>query len=110
MRSAAGSGLWTKHPRYYCENCGAEVAKDAKVCPHCGSFFSSIKCPRCGYVGKADDFALGCPSCGSTEQANPAPEPMRPHVAAAPPVPWWAFVAAAVVLLGLTLLLFSTLR
>jgi RNA polymerase subunit RPABC4/transcription elongation factor Spt4 len=86
------------------------VSKDAKVCPRCGSFFSSIKCPRCGYVGKADDFALGCPSCGSMEAPNPAPEPMRPLPVAAPPVPWWAFVAAGAVLVGLSILLFSTLR
>ena len=99
-----------KRPRYFCENCGAEVAKDAKVCPHCGRFFSSVKCPRCSYVGKADDFTFGCPLCGSTEAANPAPEPMKSLPVAAPPVPWWAFAAAAVVIAGLCLILFSTLR
>lgn len=88
-------------PRYYCEHCGAEVAKDAKICRRCGHFFTSVKCPRCGYVGKADDFALGCPSCGSVEAARPAPDPIRPLAAEAPPLPWWAFLAAGLVLLCL---------
>lgn len=86
------------------------MAKNAKVCPRCGSFFSSIKCPRCGYVGKADDFSAGCPSCGSTEAANAAPEPIRPLPALAPPLPWWAYVAAGLVILVLSLILYNTLR
>jgi RNA polymerase subunit RPABC4/transcription elongation factor Spt4 len=99
-----------KRPRYFCEFCGSEVRKDARVCPHCGRFFSSVKCPRCGYVGKADDFARGCPVCGYAEAANPPPEPIRPPVAKAAPVPWWAFVAVALVILGLSLALLRTLR
>jgi predicted amidophosphoribosyltransferase len=99
-----------KRPRYYCEGCGLEVRKDARVCPRCGRFFSSVKCPRCGYVGVADDFNLGCPSCGYAEAANPSPEPIRPLAAEAPPIPWWAFVAAALVILGLFLALLRSLR
>jgi RNA polymerase subunit RPABC4/transcription elongation factor Spt4 len=99
-----------KRPRYFCERCGAEVGKDAKLCPRCGRFFSSVKCPRCGYVGKADDFALGCPDCGSFEAANPAPDPIRPLPVEAPPLPWWAFAAAALVILGLSLILLRSLR
>ena len=99
-----------KRPHYFCERCGAEVGKDALLCPRCGHFFSSVKCPRCGFVGKADDFNLGCPSCGCEESANPAPDPIRPFGRASPPVPWWAYVAAAAVVLGLSLILLQTLR
>jgi hypothetical protein len=99
-----------KRPHYFCERCGAEVGKDALLCPRCGRFFSSVKCPRCGFVGKADDFNLGCPSCGCEEAANRAPDPIMPLGSAAPPIPWWAYIAAAAVVLGLSLILLQTLR
>ena len=50
--------------RFFCENCGEEVAEDQEVCPHCGAIFVAIKCPRCGYRGKQHEFFKGCPSCG----------------------------------------------
>jgi RNA polymerase subunit RPABC4/transcription elongation factor Spt4 len=99
-----------KKPRYYCENCGTEVRKDARVCPKCGRFFSSVKCPRCGYVGEADDFAAGCPVCGYADVANAAPEPLGDPPRAAPPPPWWSYPLAAAVVLALVLLLLNALR
>ncbi len=99
-----------KRPRYFCERCGAEVRKDAKLCPRCGRFFSSVKCPRCGHVGKADDFARGCPACGCADAANPAPDPIRPLEVEAPPLPWWAYLSAAILILALSLVLLRTLR
>jgi hypothetical protein len=86
------------------------VGKDARICPICGHFFSSVKCPRCGHLGKAEDFARGCPSCGCAEAANPAPDSIRPLPPEAPPLPWWAFVAVALVILVLTLFLLRSLR
>ena len=94
-----------KRPRFYCESCGAEVAKDARICPYCGKFFSSVKCPKCGHAGRPDDFSFGCPVCGYAVSANPAPEPMRPAVQAAPPPPWWAFLLVALVLFALVVAL-----
>jgi RNA polymerase subunit RPABC4/transcription elongation factor Spt4 len=99
-----------KKPRYYCERCGAEVRKDARVCPRCGRFFSSVKCPRCGYVGDADDFALGCPVCGYADAANAAPEPFRQLAPVSPPPPWWAYPLAAAALLALILILLTIVR
>lgn len=61
-------------------------------------------------MGKADDFNLGCPECGCAEAVNPAPDPIRSLPVEAPPLPWWAFVAAAAVILGLSLVLLQTLR
>lgn len=50
--------------RFFCENCGEEVKPTAKVCPKCGAFFTSVRCPRCNFTGKAHEFTRGCPVCG----------------------------------------------
>ena len=50
--------------RYYCEACGKEVPPRSLRCPHCGKYFSSVQCPRCGHRGEDRDFDAGCPSCG----------------------------------------------
>ena len=50
--------------KFFCENCGAEVKHNAKVCPYCGRFFSAVRCPRCGFTGDASMFRAGCPNCG----------------------------------------------
>jgi len=66
--------------RYYCGNCSQEVSPNAAVCPHCGSSFTGVKCPKCSYEGKPNEFRDGCPVCGymvSQEvrvSATPAPQ------------------------------------
>ena len=50
--------------KFFCENCGAEVPQNARVCRHCGKFFSSVRCPVCGTTGTPSKFANGCPTCG----------------------------------------------
>ena len=50
--------------RYFCEACGKEVPRRSLRCPHCGKYFSSVQCPRCGHQGEGRDFDAGCPSCG----------------------------------------------
>ncbi|MCR5621052.1 MAG: zinc ribbon domain-containing protein [Treponema sp.] len=50
-------------PKYFCENCGEEVAANARFCPHCGKFFAAVRCPSCGYMGSQNDFKNGCPRC-----------------------------------------------
>ena len=50
--------------KIFCENCGAEVPQNARVCRHCGKFFSSVRCPVCGTTGSPSKFANGCPNCG----------------------------------------------
>jgi uncharacterized membrane protein YvbJ len=49
---------------FFCEHCGKEVRARDKVCPHCGKFFSQVRCPECDYQGPAEHFAMGCPQCG----------------------------------------------
>ena len=53
-----------KQPKFFCENCNAEVRRDAVICPHCGRFFASVRCPACGFTGTHKEFKDGCPSCG----------------------------------------------
>ncbi|MBQ9206678.1 MAG: zinc ribbon domain-containing protein [Treponema sp.] len=50
--------------KFFCENCGAEVPQNARVCKHCGKFFSSVRCPVCGETGTPGKFTNGCPKCG----------------------------------------------
>lgn len=52
-----------KKAKYFCENCSAEVAANAKFCPKCGKFFSSVRCPKCGHTGPSSAFKSGCPEC-----------------------------------------------
>lgn len=53
----------SKKPKYFCENCGAEVNANARFCPNCGKFFAAVRCPRCTYTGTIRDFKSGCPRC-----------------------------------------------
>ena len=50
--------------KFFCESCGSEVPSKAKVCPVCGKFFASVRCPKCGCTGASEDFIKGCPNCG----------------------------------------------
>lgn len=53
-----------KQAKFFCENCGEEVAQNARFCKKCGRFFSAVRCPKCGKVGSSHTFINGCPSCG----------------------------------------------
>lgn len=61
MPPAATNG---KSAKFFCENCGAEVPQNARVCRKCGRFFSAVRCPACGKTGTPDQFTDGCPACG----------------------------------------------
>ena len=64
-----------KQAKFFCENCGAEVPRDAKMCRHCGRFFSSVRCPQCGTTGSPSKFARGCPTCGYAVNGSPDSNP-----------------------------------
>ena len=54
----------SKEAKLFCESCGSEVPRNSKVCPTCGKFFASVRCPQCGRIGTNEDFKNGCPTCG----------------------------------------------
>ena len=60
----ARGGVPGRNARFFCEQCGAEVRAGAQTCPSCGSRFTAVRCPRCGYEGAAPEFRDGCPVCG----------------------------------------------
>ena len=102
---ARGSGP-RKNARFFCEKCGAEVRAGAPVCPSCGSRFSAVRCPKCGYEGGASEFRAGCPVCGygvglpeRGETPSESRRSMRPGVRRGIPVLFSRIVVAALTLL-----------
>ena len=59
-----------KAPKFFCENCGEEVKENAKICTHCGKFFTNIRCPKCFHQGDSKEFKNGCPECGYSNAKN----------------------------------------
>jgi predicted RNA-binding Zn-ribbon protein involved in translation (DUF1610 family) len=91
-------------PRFFCENCGAEVPRNAKNCPKCGKFFASIRCPSCGFTGEEALFRGGCPVCGysappETGKILPWPEKKKPPMTAGA-LPLWVYAAAVLALVS----------
>jgi hypothetical protein len=87
-------------PRFFCENCGAEVPKTAKHCPQCGRYFASVRCPACGFVGDEGLFTGGCPACGYSAPAGTAPKPGSGKREAAGALPWWVYLVTLLALLA----------
>ena len=90
--------------RYFCESCGAEVRAGASTCPSCGSVFTAVRCPECGYEGRAPEFRSGCPVCGfrakSEESPSSGPAGGRAGKPGMPP----GFYRAAIFVLGALIL------
>ena len=117
-------------PKYFCENCGEEVAANARFCPHCGKFFAAVRCPSCGYMGSVNDFKNGCPRCHyamsqediygpgqvpsflqekNTKKAK-KPKKQRSRAArknSSSDVPTWLLVASVILLIGLIIALLN---
>ena len=114
-------GNRTKSPHFFCESCGAEVPRDAKSCPGCGRFFSSVLCPSCGFAGEESLFRGGCPNCGYSSGVNPwdtargagseygrgldFPESKKPSG----PLPIWLYILTAAVFTAIMAALFFTI-
>ncbi len=111
-----------KKAKYFCENCGSEVAANARFCPKCGKFFSSVRCPSCGHMGTVHDFKNGCPKCHyamSEEEIN-GEEPAatenaghkrkkkgkKPNASVSSDTPEWLFICSIVVLIGIIAFIF----
>jgi hypothetical protein len=79
------SGSGGNQVRYYCEFCGSLVRLGDRICPHCGSFFSQVRCPVCNFEGESHLFRQGCPSCGFASKDQPAAKPAPRAAAKAKP-------------------------
>jgi predicted amidophosphoribosyltransferase len=94
--------------RFFCENCGGEVKRNSKACPHCGRPFANILCPACGFAGEERLFSAGCPVCGYTA-GSPDPKPKKqqptPQKIAAGSPPAWAYILAILAFVGVVALL-----
>ena len=106
MSSKGGS------PRFFCENCNAEVPKNAKTCPQCGRQFASVRCPACDFTGEETLFRDGCPVCGYSSKTRPGsgelfngvtlPELKKPAGA----LPLWVYIFTASVFTAVLAALF----
>jgi uncharacterized membrane protein YvbJ len=103
-----------KKPRFFCDNCGAEVGRDEKACPRCGRFFASVRCPACGFSGEERLFASGCPVCGYSAPAGLTSgnsRLLREKKLPAGSLPIWIyFFSIAALLLVLGVLFFVVMR
>ncbi|HCC37094.1 MAG TPA: hypothetical protein DEQ14_05505 [Treponema sp.] len=107
-----------KAPRFFCDNCGAEVGRDLRACPQCGRFFSSVRCPACGFSGEEKLFSGGCPACGYStpplrqRKRRPAAPPKHktPLIAAGALPPWVYIISIAAFVLTLTALFLVLFR
>ncbi len=68
-----------KKARFFCESCDTEVVGDAKFCPTCGRFFSSVRCPACELTGEHFLFENGCPACGYAMDGSPFDTSVSPN-------------------------------
>jgi predicted RNA-binding Zn-ribbon protein involved in translation (DUF1610 family) len=91
-----------KAPKFFCDNCGVEVAGNVKACPNCGRFFVSVRCPSCGFSGEERIFARGCPSCGYSMPSGGAN-----RQAPVDPLPRWVYAVAIAALLAVAAVLFA---
>jgi hypothetical protein len=91
-----------KTAKFFCDSCGIEVEREAKTCPSCGRYFTSVRCPRCGRTGPSSAFKEGCPGCG---YSKPLGERRGTPRHAPGPLPLWvwliAIVGAAAAAIGL---------
>lgn len=113
-----------KKAKFYCENCGHEVPENAKVCRHCGKFFISIRCPKCGKVGDANTFKDGCPNCGYNMKNDSALAKILQESNSAPKLhssdgdsdsrdfslPIWVYIVAGALLIISAFAVFSCIR
>ena len=122
----------SKEAKFFCESCGSEVPRNSKVCPTCGKFFASVRCPQCGRIGSNEDFKNGCPTCGYA--VNPDSELGRGNFGmpasgygvngllglgrrnstarggyVESSLPWWVYLVSILILLALVAGLYSCL-
>jgi hypothetical protein len=85
-------------PRFFCEHCGKEVPREAEKCASCGRYFSSVRCPKCGFAGAQNLFSDGCPVCAYSAPPPPGRDageaPFQERLPALPAgtLPSWVYL------------------
>jgi uncharacterized membrane protein YvbJ len=100
--------------RFFCDNCGEEVTRNASRCSRCGRYFASVRCPQCGFTGEEKRFAQGCPVCGYCE-AGREPDrltqtPSKHSFTKLENLPRWVYIVSAAGLFIIGLILFYKMR
>jgi len=97
--------------RFFCDNCGTEVKRNAVRCTKCGRYFAFVRCPQCGFTGEEGLFSKGCPVCGycTTEQNN-VPPVQPPPMTAAGKLPLWVYIVVVLGLAVVALVLYLIVR
>ena len=94
----------SRSPHFFCENCGTEVPRKAAKCPGCGRYFSSVRCPKCGFSGPENLFGGGCPLCGyssknfagaAEDEAMGREQKRNAPAESAGALPLWVYVVTA---------------
>jgi predicted RNA-binding Zn-ribbon protein involved in translation (DUF1610 family) len=102
-----------KSPRFFCENCGAEVERNTAACPRCGRFFASVRCPSCGFTGAEGLFSGGCPVCGYSAPGalRGMPDiPKKNNRTAAGKLPLWTYIISVFALLVVLTALYFVIK
>jgi predicted RNA-binding Zn-ribbon protein involved in translation (DUF1610 family) len=108
-----------KSPRFFCENCGAEVDRNTKNCPRCGRYFASVRCPSCGFTAAEEFFVDGCPVCGYSSPSPGTGEnsarrrdswTKKPPRIAAGALPFWVYLITLFFLFCVFALLFVFMK
>jgi uncharacterized membrane protein YvbJ len=108
-----------ERPRFYCDNCGSEVAQDEQECHNCGRSFLSVRCPACGLTGEVKIFDNGCPKCGYSvgTQADTKPTLEKEKPKKSRPeenkgyyiLPIWVYVVTGIIFFSVFAFLFYSL-
>lgn len=106
--------------RFFCDNCGIEVARETQSCPQCGKSFGSVRCPVCGFSGALDNFKDCCPACGysarykgTSEKKASAPgmiSSTREHEQTTESLPLWVYLVTGLALIGTIGVVFFTFK
>jgi predicted RNA-binding Zn-ribbon protein involved in translation (DUF1610 family) len=95
-----------RSPRFFCDNCGAEVGRNVGKCPRCGRFFGSVRCPACGFAGEEGLFRNGCPSCGYSAPGGAKTRGKGRENRIVDSLPLWVYLVSVLALICVILLLF----
>lgn len=98
-----------KKAKFFCEFCGNEVHQNDKVCQYCGKFFASVRCPKCGKVGRTEEFTHGCPACGYAVRPTSGKKSSLKSRNYDGGLPIWMYILVIAVLIALVIGLYSCL-